>query len=649
MIKMIKRLVPLIVIIIIFGVGLFNAQAQNQVAPTPCPVAPALSEIEGETVICGTVTVPENYNKPDGDQLDLAFAVLKSTSLSPAPDPVIYLHGGPGAAELRDLAKMTERFAPIRQTRDVIIFDQRGTGFSNQRLTCEVEYATQQDDLRTYIQTYNESGGAVPEEFGVNYKIFEVCLERFAEIGTDLTQYNTPNNARDVVNVASALGYDTFNLYGFSYGTQLALEVMRRQPTGLRSVILDSVAPADLKLYENFGQPNVEAILSLFEICVKDEACHAAYPNLPSRFAALLNNLDAEPIVTADGDFVNSATVISALRQSDIRPGLGDYIPLMIWELEQGQIDTLSAILNNELPPLPPPAPDPVIERYAGLTISPEASTIIESALKLRQAARQLYEKANQLLRQGDEQIEVDLVGASLAGQFDYTFHEIMNSEPFDRRLPLNEAYLTLPLAGTSVEDVQTFIANNFDGANADRLMALTDGMTDADVAELARIIFGKARDYAYFFDVSLALSLYVCQEHVPYNTIPEAWETFKQLDIPQLGTSKLATVEQLIAYCQLFPTGLETESFHQPVESDLPTLILLGTADTQTAISWGQHTAETLDNSQVVLFPETGHGTFRYSQCARDIGAAFFNDPDEDINTTCTEDLKPEFMLPPE
>jgi len=76
--------------------------------------------------------------------------------------------------------------------------------------------------------------------------------------------------------------------------------------------------------------------------------------------------------------------------------------------------------------------------------------------------------------------------------------------------------------------------------------------------------------------------------------------------------------------------------------------LILLGSADTQTSISWGQHAAETLDNSQVVLFPETGHGAIRYSQCAKDIGAAFFNDPEGEIDSACTEDLLPQFVLPP-
>ena len=212
----------------------------------------------------------------------------------------------------------------------------------------------------------------------------------------------------------------------------------------------------------------------------------------------------------------------------------------------------------------------------------------------------------------------------------------------------LNQAYLLLPLQGNSVKDVQDFIAEHFNGASAKRLMAATGDMTDENIEALAEIIFGKARDYAYFFDISLALSLYICQEHIPYNTITGTLDSFKELDIPQLGFDKLVTVQQLIAYCQLFPTGLEPESFHQPVESDLPTLLLLGTADTQTAISWGQHAAETLENSQVVLFPETGHGAINYSQCAKDIGAAFFNNPEGELNTVCTEDLLPEFILPP-
>lgn len=49
-----------------------------------------------------------------------------------------------------------------------------------------------------------------------------------------------------------------------------------------------------------------------------------------------------------------------------------------------------------------------------------------------------------------------------------------------------------------------------------------------------------------------------------------------------------------------------------------------------------------------MVLFPETGHGAIRYSQCAKDIGAAFFNNLEAEIDTACIQDLLPQFVLPP-
>jgi hypothetical protein len=152
---------------------------------------------------------------------------------------------------------------------------------------------------------------------------------------------------------------------------------------------------------------------------------------------------------------------------------------------------------------------------------------------------RQLKKEAANLLRQSENAISLDQFDNSLAGRFDILFHEIMNSEPFDRSLALNQAYLLLPLQGTTVEDVQNFNNRNFTGRNADRLMELADEMTDDDVEELAQIIFGRARDYSYFFDVQLALSLYICQEHVPYNTLIDAVDTFAELDIPQLGPTR--------------------------------------------------------------------------------------------------------------
>ena len=59
----------------------------------PRPLGPL--EVEGRTVICGRIAMPEDHDTAGGKTLPLAFALLKSRSAAPAPDPVIYLHGGP--------------------------------------------------------------------------------------------------------------------------------------------------------------------------------------------------------------------------------------------------------------------------------------------------------------------------------------------------------------------------------------------------------------------------------------------------------------------------------------------------------------------------------------------------------------------------
>ncbi len=53
-------------------------------------------EIEGKTLIRGTVNVPEDHATPEGRRMDLKLAVYNSRSLIPAADAVVHLHGGPG-------------------------------------------------------------------------------------------------------------------------------------------------------------------------------------------------------------------------------------------------------------------------------------------------------------------------------------------------------------------------------------------------------------------------------------------------------------------------------------------------------------------------------------------------------------------------
>jgi hypothetical protein len=56
-----------------------GADPRYPVTVEACPAnAVPPTEVEGSTVICGRVTVPEDHDKPDGTRIDLAFAVLKA-------------------------------------------------------------------------------------------------------------------------------------------------------------------------------------------------------------------------------------------------------------------------------------------------------------------------------------------------------------------------------------------------------------------------------------------------------------------------------------------------------------------------------------------------------------------------------------------
>ena len=213
------------------------AQGLDQPAKAiPCPdiVTQTVMETEGETFVCGVVTVPADYDAPEGARIDLMYGILRSTSLSPASDPVIYLHGGPGGGELGSMTSdLAHRLATLRARRDIIVFDQRGSGFSPGEIECNDIFAANNDAAYEAAEGIAEASGMNLGAAASEYLI-PLCTAQLIARGVDLSQYNTVNNARDVISLAAALGFESYNIYGHSYGTRLGLEVLRQSPAALR-------------------------------------------------------------------------------------------------------------------------------------------------------------------------------------------------------------------------------------------------------------------------------------------------------------------------------------------------------------------------------------------------------------------------------
>ena len=91
--------------------------------------------------------------------------------------------------------------------------------------------------------------------------------------GIDLNAYTSEQNAEDINDLRKALGIEKWVLYGVSYGTLLALEVMNQHPEGVSASILDSVVPMDINYLDEDG-PNLDRSLAILQKdCLKANGC----------------------------------------------------------------------------------------------------------------------------------------------------------------------------------------------------------------------------------------------------------------------------------------------------------------------------------------------------------------------------------------
>jgi pimeloyl-ACP methyl ester carboxylesterase len=241
----------------------------------------------GIDIQCGYLPVPENRSRQDGPVIRLQVAIVKPLGPHSAPDPVVVLNEGPGSHTLAGLDYWLYVFNGVLQDRTLILYDPRGVGYSQPALDCpEVENEWRQDWAHNLSLEVSDQNHA---------RALRACHDRLASEGVDLSAYTTAANAADLIDLRLALGYRKWNLYGGDYGSRLALEVMRQDPGGVRSVILDSTDPPQVSFYKSRSEQLEQSLNLLFERCAADTACNQAYPNLRDKFRDLADGLDSQP------------------------------------------------------------------------------------------------------------------------------------------------------------------------------------------------------------------------------------------------------------------------------------------------------------------------------------------------------------------
>jgi len=260
---------------------LHGPEARTELVPRPCD----FTTESGRKMVCYDLYVPESRDRAGGRRLRLPVLVFQAPETPKKDDPVLLIAGGPGAIayterRFADMWKGKFKDLPWLDGRDLVVYDQRGVGGARPALECPEIDATREDPMNL-----DRAKAAMA-----------ACRARYEREGVDLLAYDTNANADDVLSLKAAFGFKSLNLWGQSYGTRVALTLMRRKPEGIRSVILDGAYPPEVAGKLHLASAFTATMERVFEACEKDEECRADYPDIRKRFEEVVLRLRAQPL-----------------------------------------------------------------------------------------------------------------------------------------------------------------------------------------------------------------------------------------------------------------------------------------------------------------------------------------------------------------
>lgn len=234
----------------------------------------------------------------------------------------------------------------------MVFVDQRGTLHSDPLLTCpEIdEFTAEAVGLSALDPATGERSDAATR----------ACRDRLAAGGEDLTACDTAENAADIADLRTALGVPEWNVYGVSYGTDLALRLLPDHPEGIRSLVLDSVVPPQANLIEGFWPNAAAGHRALVEACAAQPACSAAHPDPEEEFTATVARPAQEPMIVDVPDPAGGATTRVVLDGctfanlvvvQSLVPGTCAGLPALIHGVATGNARAAAEALLGTVPP----------------------------------------------------------------------------------------------------------------------------------------------------------------------------------------------------------------------------------------------------------------------------------------------------------
>lgn len=305
-------------------------------------------------VNCYRMFVPENHQA--GTRV-ISFPVIhfqRFSNNTPQP-PVLHLGaGGPGAAMwlhnkyVVDFIWRDFEHSVLRQDRDLIIIDPRGTGMANPRFNCPA--------VTRHALAQLKEPKAMTEFVAQESELYWQCIQALQQDGVDIAAYHSLSVIQDLKLLQQALSVSEWSLLGVSYGAVYALLFADEYAESVDTLILDSPAFPALKKLDDPVARYVKPLQQLDNYCEIDPNCDEPIEAVSARIMQLVNQLNANPIqLSLPSGFLGSPlavkltgdTFISILYYAIYGHDIYNDIAKVVTELEQNDVSTFYRYIDN--------------------------------------------------------------------------------------------------------------------------------------------------------------------------------------------------------------------------------------------------------------------------------------------------------------
>ena len=281
---------------------------------------------ETTTFQCGTVTVPLDYDHPDGQTITIAVKKLPASDGDAEHGSLFLNYGGPGASGVEAVEGEASSFAEgLRGSYDIIGFDPRGLGRSTP-ITCWTD-----DEVNQYLNgksntlfeimatdVLSSTGSSAQERINRGASNAARCAKH-SKVPELLDHVGTRNVARDLDVLRATNGNTRLNYLGVSYGTYIGALYADLFPDRVGRTVLDSAMDPSKRLADQIRAEQVtfkEGVLRQYvEHCRAQSACPltGSTDEAVAQLAAFVDGLDKNPL-TAPG----SDTTVNTQEATDI-------------------------------------------------------------------------------------------------------------------------------------------------------------------------------------------------------------------------------------------------------------------------------------------------------------------------------------------